>query len=150
MSDLRRHRRSNYRTLVTVICDDPQGRPVPQVYKAWTEDISASGMQFACNEELPTGRLYVRILLPELEDKIVECSLVRQGQRQPTGLFRSVGPRFVYGVRFHSILMSDQFERTYGARMDCPSAERSLRAGEFPQTVVYDTPAEPELVDSLG
>ncbi|MCA9055015.1 MAG: PilZ domain-containing protein [Planctomycetaceae bacterium] len=149
MSDLRRHRRSNYRTLVTVICDDPSGRPVPQVFKAWTEDISASGMQFACNEQLPTGRLYVRILLPELEDKIVECSLIRQGQRKSTGVFNAVGPRYVYGVRFHSILMSDQFERTYGARMDCTN---TVGAPCAPETELMDdhVAAETELVDSLS
>lgn len=110
MSDQRRHDRSNYRTLVTVLTEDDAGRPVPRVFKAWTEDISASGMQFICNDELPPGRLYVRILLPELEDKIVECDVVRRGRRAATGIIRGSGPRFVYGVRFQSVLLNDQFE----------------------------------------
>ena len=113
MSDQRRHDRSNYRTLVTVLTDDASGRPVPQVFRAWTEDISASGMQFVSNEELPEGKLYVRILLPELEDKIVECVVVRRGRCAPTGIILSVGPRYVYGVRFQSVLPNDRFEQTY-------------------------------------
>ena len=114
MSDLRAHHRSNYRTLVTVLRDDENNQPAPQVFKAWTEDISASGMQLVCNEELPDGRLYVRILLPALEDKIVACTVVRNGRREPTGLLPNSGPRYVYGVRFDSVQSSEKFESACG------------------------------------
>lgn len=114
MSTKRQHERSNVRTLVTVLLDGDEGRSALKVYKAWTEDISASGMQFACNEELPPGKLYVRILLPGLEDKIVECTIMRQGQRESTGLLRNTGPRFIYGVRFTRVRSYDEFQLAGG------------------------------------
>ena len=101
-SEKRQHSRAPVRTLVTVIANDSHGAP-PQPYKAWTEDISASGMQFACNEELPPGRIHVRILLPQLEDKIIECEIVRKRRRESTGLLKNVGPRFLYGARFQQV-----------------------------------------------
>lgn len=100
MSDNRAHPRTPLRTLVTVLCESEQGALAPRVIKGWTEDISAAGMQLACNEELPAGPLYVRILLPGLEDKILECQVIRQRRRQPTGLLGATGPRYVYGVKF--------------------------------------------------
>lgn len=115
MSEQRVHPRAPVRTLVTVLSDTPDGGTAPSVFKAWTEDISASGMQLACNEELPQGKICVRILLPELEDKIVECEIVRRGQRRPTGLLANAGPRFVYGVRFERVRDRVEFERQYPA-----------------------------------
>jgi len=113
MSDKRIHSRSPIRTLVTVLCNDADGRVTPSVFKAWTEDISASGMQFACNDELVADRLYVRILLPELEDKIVECEVVRRRQRERQGLLKNVGPRWVYGVRFERVRALHEFENCF-------------------------------------
>lgn len=110
MPNQRQHERSNVRTLVTVLIDGDHGRSALQVYKAWTEDISASGMQFACNEELPPGQLFVRILLPGLEDKIVECHVMRRGRRESTGFLKNNGPRFVYGVRFTRVRRYDEFQ----------------------------------------
>lgn len=111
MSNQRQYDRSNVRTLVTVLVDDDHGRPTPRVFKSWTEDISASGMQIVCHEELPKGRIYVRVLLPELEDKIVECLVVRRGRRRSNSLLKDTGPRFVYGVRFISVQRAVQFDR---------------------------------------
>ncbi len=118
MSNQRQHERSNVRTVVTVLLDgDEHGTPL-QVFKAWTEDISASGMQLACNEELPAGALYVRILLPGLEDKVVECSVMRRGRREPTGLLKNTGPRFIYGVRFTRVRSYDEFQQQVGSRLE--------------------------------
>jgi hypothetical protein len=121
MSNQRRHDRRDVRTLVTVLTDDTYGRPTPRVFKAWTEDLSASGMQIACNEELPNGRIYVRILLPELESKIVECLIVRRSRRNGQGMFGGVGPRFIYGVRFQAVQPIGQFQAMLDeARYDVP------------------------------
>ena len=113
MSNQRLHSRSPLRTLVTVLCNDVDGCVRPAVYKAWTEDISASGMQFACNEDLRVNQLFVRILLPELEDKILECEVVRRRQRESTGLLKNIGPRYVYGVRFQRVTLLESFEHRY-------------------------------------
>jgi glucose/arabinose dehydrogenase len=84
------------------------------VYKAWTEDISASGMQFVCDSELPPGDLFVSILLPELEGRIVACEVVRFGQREGRGHFRKNGPQYFYGVRFQQIRDLREFEASVG------------------------------------
>ncbi|MFV0445818.1 MAG: PilZ domain-containing protein [Planctomycetaceae bacterium] len=109
MSNQRQHERSNVRTLVTVISDDG-GQTRPIVIKGWTEDISASGMQIVCHDELPSGRIFVRILLPGLEDKIVECLVVRSAKRETISLVKESGPRYVYGIRFQSVLPLSRFE----------------------------------------
>ena len=124
MSNQRQHDRSNVRTLVTVLTDEG-GQSKPCVVKGWTEDISASGMQIVCHDELPNGRLYIRILLPGLEDKMVECLVVRRGRRDNMSLVRESGPRFVYGVRFQSVLPLSRFE--------------SMLAEAEPQTVAVAT-----------
>ncbi len=110
MSDSRAHPRTPVRTLVTVLCESEHGAAAPWVLKGWTEDISASGMQLACNDELPSGPIYVRMLLPGLEDKILECQVLRQRRRQPTGLLGVAGPRFVYGIKFSRVRSRAEFE----------------------------------------
>jgi c-di-GMP-binding flagellar brake protein YcgR len=115
MSNQRQYNRSSVRTLVTVLTEDERGRQSPRVFKSWTEDISASGMQVVCHEELPEGRIYVRILLPELEGKIVECSIVRRGRRKSNALLKDVGPRYVYGVQFESVQPLSDFEEMLAA-----------------------------------
>jgi hypothetical protein len=89
------------RTCLTVICE---GQPGPSVYKGWTEDVSASGVQFACDEEIPAQKVWIRLLLPGLEDKLVECQLVRKTNRQSETLLRRNGPRFCYGAKFERVL----------------------------------------------
>jgi hypothetical protein len=127
MSNLRNFPRTTIRTLVTVLCEDPQGNQRPVVIKAWTEDISASGMQFACDEELPPGKIYVRILLPDLEDRMIECDVVRAGGRASTGIFRNNGPRYVYGVRFQKVRPLADFEAHLPPRASSnPNAARVL------------------------
>ena len=113
MSDQRLHPRASLRTLVTVLVDTSEGRAPLQVFKGWTEDLSASGMQLACNDELPQGRVFARILLPGLDDKVVECQILRSSRRAPTGFRRSSGPQFVYGVRFVALQPQTDFERTH-------------------------------------
>jgi hypothetical protein len=93
------------RTPLTVICD---GAPAPTVYKAWTEDISACGVQFSCDEEIDSNKVLVRLLLPGLEDKLVECHLVRSGNRRSETLIRRATPRFFYGARFERVLSMDE------------------------------------------
>ena len=111
MSDQRRHDRSNYRTLVTVLTDDASGRPVPRSSGPGPRTSPPPGCSRL--QRRTAGRQALRpILLPELEDKIVECVVVRRGGA-PTGIILSVGPRYVYGVRFQSVLPNDRFEQTY-------------------------------------
>lgn len=130
MSDSRAHPRTPVRTLVTVLCESEHGSAAPRVLKGWTEDISASGMQLACNDELPPGPIYVRILLPGLEDKILECQVLRQRRRQPTGLLGIAGPRFVYGIKFARVRCRAEFEgRDRSLPAVAPHAQKATASG---------------------
>lgn len=113
MTDQRLHPRASLRTLATVLVDTSEGHEPLQTFKGWTEDLSASGMQLACNDELPPGRVFARILLPGLDDKVVECQILRSSRRAPTGFRRASGPQFVYGVRFVALQPQADFERSY-------------------------------------
>lgn len=115
--DLRAYPRASMRTCLTVFCDGPNA---PSVYKAWTEDVSACGVQFACDQEIADSRVWVRLLLPGLEGKLVECQLVRRGNRQSETLLRRTGPRFCYGAKFERVL--DELE-TQELMATFPSSE---------------------------
>jgi hypothetical protein len=109
MSNTREHPRSALRTLVTILQENPPHIDRPLPIKAWMEDISASGIQFASDEEISSDRVWVRILLPELQDKLVECHIVRRGEREGDNL-PGGAPGLLYGARFERIRSLDEFE----------------------------------------
>jgi hypothetical protein len=58
-----------------------------------------------------------------LEDKSLECQVLRQRRRQPTGLLGVAGPRFVYGIKFARVRSRAEFEG--GDQSLSPSAPRA-------------------------
>lgn len=121
--DLRAYPRAAMRTCLTVICPDGMS---PLVYKAWTEDISACGVQFSCDEEIASERVLVRLLLPGLEGKLVECELVRSAKRQSETVLRRTGPRFTYGARFQRVLTDRESEDMLGVTAAFGTREPAL------------------------
>ena len=90
--------RVGFRTAVTTIARSSED--TPQVFRAWTNDISASGAQLICDVPIPSSELCLRVFLPGFVDRLVTCRVVRCDamiQRSVSGVETTL---FQYGVKF--------------------------------------------------
>ncbi len=102
--------RQKIRTVATIITTDEESSLLrPMVYRAWTENISATGAALVCDKQMHADRVWIRLLLPGLQDKLVECEIIRSSEYEPESITKR-GPQFVYGVRFAKILSDEEFE----------------------------------------
>lgn len=97
------------RTVVTVICLPESGPPI--VHRGWTEDLSASGVLFSSDEQIQANRMCLRMLIPGLEGRLVECSIVRTGLRASQAMLGRTGPKYYYGARFERVLSAEESEQ---------------------------------------
>jgi len=70
--------------------------------RAWTDDLSASGVKLITENRLSGSQLYIRIMLPELKDRIITCEVVRENHSVLKRLKNSLADvtRWCYGVQF--------------------------------------------------
>ena len=70
--------------------------------RAWTDDLSVGGVKLVTENRMTGGLLYIRIMLPELKDKIIACEVVREDHAILKRLKNSLADvsRWCYGVQF--------------------------------------------------
>lgn len=73
--------------------------------RAWTDDLSTGGVKLITEKSLGCDWLYLRIMLPELKDRVILCEVVREDQATRHLLQNSLGDvsRSCYGLRFAGI-----------------------------------------------
>lgn len=99
-SDFRCSSRIGVRTPVVIYQVNTDGTVVRA--RAWTDDLSVSGVKLVTENRLMGGSLYIRIMLPELKDKIIACDVVREDQAILKRMKNSLADvsRWCYGVQF--------------------------------------------------
>lgn len=70
--------------------------------RSWTDDLSTSGVKLITENRLRDNPLYIRIMLPELKDRVIACEKIREddGILHPMGSSRVDVRRWSYGLRF--------------------------------------------------
>lgn len=101
----RRQDRICFRTALTVISLDRNTSDIrPILTEAWTEDISLSGAQIVTKVPLEDGRVWMRFIVPNRPDQLVEAEIVRKTTRAMGNFRRYDQPLYVYGLRFSRIV----------------------------------------------
>ncbi|MCA9133875.1 MAG: PilZ domain-containing protein [Planctomycetales bacterium] len=90
--------RVGMRTMVTTITQ-PQGG-APQVLKAWTDDISASGCRLLSRQAIATAEIRLRIILPGLAERFFCGRITRRGIEHNPSIGKLGADVYVYGVEF--------------------------------------------------
>ena len=104
--DRRSHRRVGLRTTVTTIVR--QEDDTPQAFKAWTNDISPSGVRILCSEELPCDDVCLRIVLPGFENRLVMGRIThRQKSSSDAHATQQQPSMHEYGIAFIDFVPDD-------------------------------------------
>lgn len=92
--------RIDYRTVGTAyaMADGPD-KP-EMLIRVWTRDVSISGAKLSSNSDISGRRLYLKLLLPQFKDCVIECEVVRQYKQVRESLTKQERVEFLYGVRF--------------------------------------------------
>lgn len=104
-NERRRQDRVCFRTALTIISLDRNSSDVrPVLTSAWTEDISLSGAQIVTKVPLDDGRVWMRFIVPNRPDQLVEAEIVRKTTKAMGNFRRYDKPLYVYGLRFSRIV----------------------------------------------
>ncbi|MBX3421564.1 MAG: PilZ domain-containing protein [Pirellulaceae bacterium] len=70
--------------------------------RAWTDDLSMVGARIVTEKPLESKELFLRIMLPDLKDQLIQCQVVREHQQVVHSLRNSRLDleRSCYGVQF--------------------------------------------------
>ncbi|MCA8994176.1 MAG: PilZ domain-containing protein [Planctomycetaceae bacterium] len=99
----RQFERLDYRTVGTAYSPE-SGPEAPEVLtRVWTRDVSLSGAKLSSNIDLSGRRLYLKLLLPQFKDTIIECNVVRRYKHVRESLAGKERVEFLYGVQFLSL-----------------------------------------------
>ncbi|MEZ5941217.1 MAG: PilZ domain-containing protein [Planctomycetaceae bacterium] len=99
----REFERLDYRTVGTAFSPE-EGPDNPEVLtRVWTRDVSLSGAKLSSNIDLSGRRLYLKLLLPQFNDIIIDCSVVRRYKQVRESLSGKERVEFLYGVKFTSL-----------------------------------------------
>jgi PilZ domain len=98
IEELRSANRVGVRTPVVVYYLDPRGQMVR--CRAWTDDLSSTGARITTEHPLSASQFYMRVMLPNLKDQVIQCALAREirAKRDFGNMFDI--RRSYYGVQF--------------------------------------------------
>ncbi len=73
--------------------------------RAWTDDLSTGGVKLITEKNLNCEWLYLRIMLPDLKDRVILCEVVREDKSVRNEFKNSLIDvrRSCYGLRFAGI-----------------------------------------------
>jgi c-di-GMP-binding flagellar brake protein YcgR len=80
--DQRQFERTSFRASATIYVPDADAEGNYRTIRAWTDDVSASGANILTEGPLGDTRFCIRILMPGLEEQLIECECVRHGKTQ--------------------------------------------------------------------
>jgi hypothetical protein len=92
--------RMDYRT-VGVTYSAPRGAGLPPtVERVWTRDVSMTGAKISANADIPSRKIYLKLVLPQFKETIIECEIVRRQQVVRQAINGHERQEFVFGVKF--------------------------------------------------
>ena len=68
-------------------------------YRGWTDDLSMGGAKLITESRLASKQIYVRIMLPDMKDQLLNCEVVREDQSLSRDRMVDMR-RCYYGVKF--------------------------------------------------
>jgi c-di-GMP-binding flagellar brake protein YcgR len=79
--------------------------------RAWTDDISGTGAKVTLEQPLPVSAFYIRVMLPDLKNRLISCEIVREIRQKSyaTHSFHDIR-RSYYGLRFVGMAPQDIVE----------------------------------------
>lgn len=91
--------RTSIRASAVILMPNQDGEH--KAVKAWTDDVSASGANILTEAPVADVPFCIRILMPGLDEQLLECVCVRTGKTQVRTLsnLREI-TRYNYGVKF--------------------------------------------------
>jgi len=99
-SEVRCSNRIGVRTPVVVYQCNPDGSMARA--RAWTDDLSTGGVKLVTENRLKESPVYIRIMLPDLKDRVIACETVREDDAILKRVENSLADRrrWSYGLRF--------------------------------------------------
>ncbi len=100
--------RKEFRTAGTAFLLAEDSRDTGHAVRVWTRDVSVSGARLSSNEEIPPRKFYLKLLLPQLKDQLLECEIMNRDEKARVGINGKERREFLYGIRFLSALPSTE------------------------------------------
>ena len=100
--------RREFRTVGTVYLPKTGTTPA-RCEKVWTRDVSMTGAKLSVKNEIPESRMYLKLLLPQFKDTLLECEIVHRSIVVRQAINGKERHEHVYGVRFLQLLREEQF-----------------------------------------
>jgi hypothetical protein len=92
--------RMDYRTCGAAYAASQGEDGLPVVQRVWTRDVSMTGARISANGDIPTRKIYLKLVLPQFRDTVIECEVVRRQQFVREAINGKQRQEFVFGVRF--------------------------------------------------
>jgi hypothetical protein len=79
---------------------DSKDPAAARAVRIWTENFGVGGALIVSREELEGTKVLIKLLLPQLGDSLVECSLIHSSTRESSGQMTGTNRAFWYGIKF--------------------------------------------------
>lgn len=92
--------------------------PVGPAIRVWTVDVSTIGCMMRCNQEVQSKRIMLKLILPDMEETVIEASIVRNLEERAKLLNGKEKNSYLYGVKFDRRLCVDELGFTLPAMVE--------------------------------
>ncbi|MCA9089913.1 MAG: PilZ domain-containing protein [Planctomycetaceae bacterium] len=100
--------RKEFRTAGTAYLLADDARDTGHSIRVWTRDVSVSGAKLSSNEEILPRKFYLKLLLPQLKDQLLECEIMNRDEKARVGINGKERREFLYGIRFLNVLSATE------------------------------------------